>query len=60
MAIPVWGPTGAADVSRGTQALWTVWVAALVLGHLDESPPVEDAGAAREAPRRSRKRGWSR
>jgi O-antigen/teichoic acid export membrane protein len=43
--IPIWGPTGAAVVSLGTQALWTVWLAKLVLGHLDASVPAESAAA---------------
>jgi O-antigen/teichoic acid export membrane protein len=43
VAIPIWGPVGAATVSLATQALWTVWLAAVVLGHLDDSVPEPDA-----------------
>ncbi|HEU5042265.1 MAG TPA: oligosaccharide flippase family protein [Gemmatimonadales bacterium] len=34
-AIPLWGSLGAAVVTLATQALWTVWLASLVLCHLD-------------------------
>jgi O-antigen/teichoic acid export membrane protein len=33
-AIPLWGGTGAAAVSLATGALWTVWLARVVLGEL--------------------------
>jgi O-antigen/teichoic acid export membrane protein len=46
VAIPLWGPVGAAVMSLATQALWTVWLAKLVLGHLDESAPADDAAGA--------------
>lgn len=53
VAIPLWGPPGAAVVSLATQALWTVWLARVVLGHLDESSPPAagdaDADALEEA-----------
>lgn len=51
VAIPHWGAIGAAAVSLTTQALWTVWLASIVLGHLDESQPTDatEAAAAAEA-----------
>ncbi|HEX6105830.1 MAG TPA: oligosaccharide flippase family protein [Gemmatimonadales bacterium] len=42
-AIPLWGATGAAVVSVGTQTLWTVWLARVVLGHLDDAVLPADA-----------------
>ena len=46
-AIPLWGGLGAAVVTLATQALWTVWLASLVLGHLNAwVPPGEDDPSA--------------
>lgn len=45
VAIPLWGPLGAAVVSITTQALWTVLLARLVLTHLDESAGPEPSPA---------------
>jgi O-antigen/teichoic acid export membrane protein len=46
VAIPRWGPAGAAAVSLATTALWTVWLASVVLSHLDDSAPAEGDAAS--------------
>jgi len=56
VAIPLWGPRGAAVVSLATQALWTVWLARGVLTHLDQTAapvtgPAEASSSALEEAR---------
>lgn len=51
LAIPLWGPVGAAWVTLITQTLWAAWLVRIVLRRLRETPtsPAEPATPAEES-----------